>query len=245
MTSPKSEFPTEVVDVKTDDQLSFYEIESIERQAQLVKTLIENNPTYISATIGLPRVGYYLHALKPYAAGMINPEHTIEWFDAVDRRFSIVLDAVRDSLDGLLPVRVVTPLDEIDETLREIVSSGKPMELQPLLGKLAMSNGLWKNILQSSTPSDIYQLKGDFADAVDELRIPEAADARLVVKSPKEEGTFGLKDSLAARAGLKAPLIAMYTLPQIVTLAPGKGLYQMDKNPTTIDTQLITDQYPH
>lgn len=243
MTSPKSAFTAKVVEVETDDHLSFYETESIERQGQLVKALVENNSKYVSATVSLPRVGYYLHALKPYETGMINPEHAIKWFDAVDRRFSIVLDAVKDSLNGLIPIRVVTPLNEIDETLRKMVISGKPMQLEPLLGKLASSDVLWKKILQTTTPNGIYQLKGDFADAVDELRLPNEADSRLIVKSPKEEGTFELKDSLAQRAKLKAPLIAMYALPQVVTLAAGKGLYQIDQNPTTIDRQLIAKHY--
>lgn len=243
MTSPKSEFPTEVLEVDTDDKLSLYEIESIARQSKLVNALVENNSIYMSATIGLPRVGYYLHALKPYASGMISPEHALRWFDAVDRRFSIVLDAVRESLENTLPIRVVTPLDEIDQTLRDIVGSGKEMKLEPLLAKLALSDNLWKNILQSSTPNGIYQLKGDFADAVDELRVPTDANARLVVKSPKEEGTFELQCALAKRAGIRAPVVAMYALPQVVTLSPDKGLYQMDKNPTSNDRRLISQQY--
>ncbi len=117
------------------------------------------------------------------------------------------------------------------------------MKLEPLLAKLALSDDLWKNILRTSTPDGIYQLKGDFADAVDELRVPSEANARLVIKSPKEEGTFELKDRLAERARLHAPIIAMYALPQIVTLSPGKGLYQMEQTPTLADTELTARHY--
>ena len=243
MTSPKSEFANKVVEVDSDDVLSLYEIESIARQSQLIKHLVDNNDVYTSATIGLPRVGYYLHALKPYAAGKLSPEQAIQWFDAVDRRFSIVLDAVRSSIEDTVPTRVVTPLDGIDETLREIVRSGKEMRLGPLLARLALSDDLWKKILQTSAPHDVYQLKGDFADAVDEMRIPSTANTRLVIKSPKEEGTFELKDSISKRAGLNPPVVAMYALPQIVTLEAGKGLYQMERQPTVRDTQLIARQY--
>ncbi len=246
ITSPKSNFDSNITHLEIDNIPSLYEAESIARQVELVRSLTYDNPHYTSLTIGLPRAGYYLHALKPYTAGLLSPELTTAWFDAVDHRHELVLAALRKSLEFTnLPIRIETPLNGIEEVLRTTVLENRPIKLHPLLARLAISDSHWNTVLASSTPHDLYQLKGDFADAVEELRVPAEATYRIVVKSPKEEGTFELKDTLAKRADIESPIVALYSLPQIITKTPGIGLYQMKKIPTPEDIQRISKQYEH
>lgn len=245
LTSPKTNVDAAVENINIDPRFSLYEHDALYRQTALLRNLAEDNNLYRSVTIGVPRLSYYLHAAKPYNEGHLTPNQMNGWFDAVDARYDAVVDAIKEQIPTNLACRVKAPLDEIEGLVRAAVRAGDPLHAGPLIEALRASDDMWNTALQGRTPTSAEQFRNEYAEAIEELRLPVAdtgVNCRLIIKNPKDEGAFELGSKINTIASI-APAVAMYALPQVITSPQGYGLYRMPTAPTANDVSLIRKQY--
>lgn len=243
LTSPVTSIGTKVAELKIDDRLSLYEHDAINRQAALVRNLLSGNGNYTSVTVCLPRVNYYLHAAEPYNNGLLSAEQMLVWMDAVDARYDRVFELVRGSIPDGVSVFAQTPLEEIREYVYSVVEDGGRLDFDDILLALKDTDALWARILERLPPRDLMNLRTDYVDALEERRIPNDINTRVIIKNPKEEAAFELGAKMSDTVGEAPRLIAMYALPQVVTSPRGPGLYRMLTAPSENDIWNIARQY--
>ncbi|WP_320775093.1 hypothetical protein [Streptomyces sp. CRN 30] len=149
--------------IVTEGELSFYEYETVVRQARVIGDVAAMLPSSLPLTVTLdvPRVQYYLYLLDAFQGGLVATELVQDYFRLVDGRYTQVLDLfrrhIRRALDATgrtdATLRVAPGLDPLAECLWEAVTTGGVPDDEDLLGlMLATGDPLWKELRELDVP---------------------------------------------------------------------------------------------
>ena len=224
-----------------DEKISLYELEALLRKTTFINGLMSEGTEYGTVIFTNPRVEYYLAGLDLFEKGYMSSEMLLEWFNIVDRRVNRIDALTKARLDKRLSIKIKSPLDELREYLRnKTIHSSMPRLEEAVV--ILSQDSLWRVVLELGHPDSWVGLVS-LAIAVEELRNTFlTGSGAVVVKSPKQESTFGISTALAKlinhKSDVRFNMMAMYPQERITVShkTPRRKLLSYVPEPISITT---------
>ena len=93
LTKRSHEIDEKITDLQFDESMSVYEIANIIESSSLISSMIIGNSNFDKVVINLPSGNYYLYILEAFESGFLSSEQILEYFDKVDEKEKILLNA--------------------------------------------------------------------------------------------------------------------------------------------------------
>lgn len=181
-----------------DNKISMYEIEALYRKVSFMNVLVSNDTNFNRVILNTPRMEYYLFCLDFFAKRFLSKDLLKEWFNVVDKRTDRLNKLTINRLDKRFLVILKSPLEEIRSYMIDKVKAGIVPSLEEAFVILGRDK-LWFSVINVKKPISWSDL-AKTAIAVEELRNSfETGGGTVIVKSPKQEGTFYRAEDIAKR----------------------------------------------
>lgn len=238
-----------ILEVRTRNNLSLYEIESAVRLAGMVDDIVRALPPHVPVTVtfDVPRVDYYLYLMDAWRRGRIDRELMLEWFRLVDDRSASVIRLLHGRLCAgslaRLSVRRSSSLDELEHCIKQSVVEGHAPELSSLVAILEASDPLWSMAVSAKRPHDFQEL-AQMSYVVEELRASMSdggTQLGIFIENPSEARILDASTKIAKSIrnifpGLEFPMLGIYPLEYLLlfdnTHEGRSSLYHYDQDTT-------------
>ncbi|MFA9289311.1 MAG: hypothetical protein ACEQSA_05550 [Weeksellaceae bacterium] len=231
LTMPGVAIDKEVAGLQIQEEISLYEIESLERLTRTIGEYTQGVDMPCAVAVNVPRSEYYLYALDAFNQGLMGKDIATEYFDKVDARSNRIRNLFVSRIQSNAPTADIF-MSNINEPLADFVRAQVIRGLRPSLAEMLERTAATDyvasalvQVLQPQTYNQLNYLGYIYEEMINGIGVGRAA---VAIENPSEEMIYVQVERMAklfAADQTEVNTMAVYPHQQVVTEEPIKNLY--------------------
>lgn len=181
----------QIVDFNADKFFTIYEYESLVRNLFLIKHIVSQG-SINEIRVSMPKIAYWFYWIDLFSKWLCSRDALIKYIGLISERVEKINNIFTKRFS--VPVKVYTPLAELEEYLQWIIDDDKSVSIFDVKDILSGSNNIRKSVLKIKEDLNLYEIFWWRSEAVEDIKTSLDNDWKMwiLVKNPKESYSLSL-----------------------------------------------------